>query len=686
MIMENEKIIKEINKENFLYNGELSKEEKEIFDILGIFPYKHQIEAFRALNKGKNVVLASPTGSGKTEAYLSYIIKNFKKNKKALILFPTKALARDQLMRLNSLRMYGITTEIYDGDTPSYKRSRIRQNLPSVLITNFDMLHFILLNNQKFKRFFDDLEFVVVDELHTYSGTFGTHVYYIIKRLKRLTKNLQFFSSSATIQNPKEFAEKIFNEKFLLVKGKGNRIIEHHLILPRDSYITHSLKIAEKSRKKTLIFANGHNSVERLGIIGKKMGLNIAVYRAGLNKRIREKIEEDFKKDKIRILATTSALELGIDIGSVENIILAGFPGTITQLKQRVGRARGRGKAFFVARDSPLDIYYYENENEYINGKEEKAYINTENEKIKNIHYLAMAKERVLMEKEIPDDVKEWALSNDYLKKIGLFFIPTPKALRLINKLNIRSFGRRIIIYEGNNIIGEREEAMAINELYEGAIYLHGGNIYVSEGIDLEKGIARVKRIGDVDYYTSPLTSKEIEIIEEYENKQFSGFSIHYGKINVSSSLYGFVVKETFSSKTIGKHEFIDPYEFNYDTFGFWLDLEEYTPEGLHAFEHIFIAMSHSLTGTDPKEIGGLSYNFGRMFVYEGVPEGNGATKVIFEEFEDILKKANNRLFSCKCEKGCPKCILDPMCGNDNKYLDKEEAKRISKILLENIK
>ncbi len=620
------------------------------------------------------------------------------------MIYPTKALSRDQLKRFYYLPIYGITLDIYDGDTPQGKRKKIRDNPPSLLITNFDMLHFILLNHKKFEKLFRNLEYVIIDEFHIYTGVFGSHVGNIIRRLKRLMKKaygkeVKFVVSSATVKNAKEFAESIVEEKFELVKGEGKSKKIHHLIVkPLDSYLSATIRIASLLDKKTLIFANSHGSVERLGIIARNSGLDLWVYRAGLSKKYREELEKKFKSSKNAIIASTSALELGIDIGSIEAVIMAGFAGKISSAKQRLGRAgrKGEGIAVFIARESPLDIYYAEHPELYIFKEAESCYANPSNPYILKPHLLAMAKENLLREEEVKGNEKlvEELVERKLLTKFGKFYSITKEGAIAVRKLSIRGVGENISIVdmEREEVIGQREKSLAISELFEGAIYLHGGKFFISKKLNLDEGKAYVVRYaGEENIYTKALVERNAEVLEEYANRKMGDLSLNMGRVRITTEVYGFLVKDVFSNSTIGEHSFETPYIAEMESNALWLDFEEIPSVGnfgdaLHGFEHVSIAMSPLLTGSDEKELGGISYSNGRMYIYEGIPGGVGLVDVLYKRFEELSLHTKNRLYECDCEDGCPKCIFDPMCGNDNRYLSKEGAKKLSSYILENIK
>lgn len=680
---------------------ELSDIVKQVFEFKGITRlYKHQADAIKLVREGKNIVVSSPTASGKTEVYLSEIVDAALKRQNSLILYPTKALSRDQLKKFQNFSLYGIDVKIYDGDTPDYQRKKIRDNNPRILITNVDMLHHILMNNRAFKCFFKNLKFVVIDEAHSYSGILGSHTANIFWRLKRICENkLQFILTSATVKNPKYFCGELIQEPVEEIRGSSTKHAKiKHLMISEEhqSYITTTLEFIRGLNKKSLIFGNSHSVVERLSFFGQQANIPIKVYRSGLTYDKRKELENEFKKGKINYLATTSALELGLDIGDVDAVVLAGYPGTITRVRQRIGRAGREGQealAVFIAKENPLDQYYIDNPDDYLNGSPESCFINPENSKIKRTHILAAARDKLLNKTEIENFQEEIKKLEDkgLIKKWANFYSPTHNAIPILNSLNLRGIGETLKIYDSGSekLVGERELSIGLGELFEGAIYLHAGRPYVSEELNLKDKKVYISPITrELNEFTFPLSNKDISIVEELEKREISDFPISFGKIHVIKSIYGFRIKDSQRGTVLGENTFKEPYSTEYDSYSFWIDLEalshniEDFGSGLHAFEHITISMVPALVGCDVKELGGLSYPSGTVFIFDSLPEGSGITSQVFKNFEEICTMAYDRLTKCKCDSGCPKCIFDPSCGNDNRFLNKNSANEILRAVL----
>jgi len=672
---------------------------KDVMEARGISKfYKHQVEAIALVRKSKNIVVRAPTASGKSEIYLLPLAEASLKGKRSLVIYPTKALSRDQLARFQEFSMLGVRTAVYDGDTPGHERDKIRTQMPHNILTNMDMLHHMLMNERKFVELWRTLAFVVVDEIHTYSGSFGSHACNILRRLKRVCAKhkakLQFIFCSATIANAREFAELLGEEKFTLVDAKyaPTAEIHHKLVVPEDSFVMESIGEArgllEKRARNVLIFGNSHNVVERLGLLAHDKGLNLKPYRAGLSYDMRRELENKFRSGKIRALAATSALELGVDIGSVDAVILCGFPGTITRVRQRIGRAgrrSGKADAVYVARESPLDIWYAEHPDKYLYGEPEHCYLNADNEGTLKVHVLAMAKDYPLEEKELSEHQRtafDGLVREDLLRPFAARWIPTREGLKALRAVSMRGMGRSVRIYslDEKKFIGRHARFRAIVELFEGAIYLHGGQKYVSEGLDLVKGVATVRKIPrEMHEFTRALRERNAKVVETYESRRLPHITLNYGRVHIVDEVHGYVVKDYLRNVVVDRHEFTEPLSEEFDTYAVWAEFDEHVSrgvkefsDGLHAAEHISIAMIPALTGADSNELGGISYPDGTMFIYDGVPQGSGLARVVYENFEKIQEMAHQRLKDCPCNKGCPRCILDPHCGNDNHHLSKK--------------
>ncbi|OIO23364.1 hypothetical protein AUJ13_03640 [Candidatus Micrarchaeota archaeon CG1_02_49_24] len=723
-------------------DSQIDEVTRQVLALRGIEKlYRHQANAIALIEKGENIVISAPTASGKSEIFIIPAVKAALLGKCTLILYPTKALARDQEERIKRFSLLGARCGAYDGDTPQAQRDRIVFDRTPIIVTNVDMLHHMLMHSRRFAYFFENLKYVVIDEVHCYTGTFGAHVHNVMKRLKRVVNRmkhgrlkisnedvktsaaadarkdmktesqLRFICCSATIGNAGEFAEALLGETFQAMSTTGRASdMCHYLIYSQEvGVFSTTAAVAEKLPGKFLVFANSHRTAELLNIYARRLGLRTAIYRSGFDDKYRRNVEKEFKDSGdrgLKGLVTTSALELGMDIGDVGSVILCGYPGRLTRVRQRLGRAGRRGQTgygIYIARENPLDLFYFENTDEYVGGHAEKCYLNPTNEEIATAHLLAMMKDYPLTIDELNDEPQAQTLLEKLVgQKLALNFrkvyIPTSRGNELLRGLGLRSVGRRVDIFEGDRQIGFREMPMAINELFEGALYLHAGETYRVESLDLKGGIARVARmLEETEYYTKALHTKDADplksLVARKSGNGANALELNYGKVHMCDSVNGFAIKEIGSNLKVGEKHFDSGEELTheYDTNALWFDVPEGCggelgtedfSQGLHALEHIMIALLPTLTTCDPNEIGGISYPSGRVFIYEGVHGGNGIVRAAFGGFGQLLERAGERLGKCPCKEGCPACILDANCGNDNHYLNKHTGLKIAEFLL----
>jgi DEAD/DEAH box helicase domain-containing protein len=679
--------------------------------------YTHQAETIEAVRAGRSVILCAPTASGKTEAYLVPAVEAALQGRRTLLLFPTKALARDQLARFTELEPLGVRAAVYDGDTPEKERRSIREDLPQLVLTNPDMLHLMLLGSRSFRAMWETLGLLVLDDVHVYTGAFGGHVAQILKRLRRICavrgSRLQVVACSATIHNPAEFALGLLSQHLKVVRGEARRSpVLHRIVNPpyvgtdrRESYLTRTLRTMEElleERRKVLVFANAHVSAEALALMASERGLDrVAVYRAGLLDRDRRELEAKFRAGELRVLVTTSALELGIDIGAVDAVVLAGYPGSATRVRQRIGRAGRQGQealAVLVARDNPLDQYFVDHPHEYVAGEPESAYVHAQSPEIARPHLVAFVR-------DLPDEadwIERFFTDGEVLLAQAVAeglvtqrdsdgrWVPTREGIARVYHLNLRGAGARVRILDldRDEVIGDRERHQAMLELFPGALYLHGGRRHRVMFLDLERDVAGVRSAAGEHVRTTALFDRDAEIVEPLAERICYDAPLGFGRIRITTTVHGYLRRDLHRGKILGRRELAEPLSFELETQGLWMDFPDRVSaglafaEGLHAVEHTSIHMLPVVTGADPTETGGLSYPSGRMYVYDGFPGGSGLTRVAHERFEEVLGKAFDRLAHCGCERGCPGCILDPQCGNANEHLDKAAGREILERLM----
>ncbi|MHA2407422.1 MAG: DEAD/DEAH box helicase [Candidatus Ranarchaeia archaeon] len=387
--------------------------------------YSFQEQAIQSIIDGKNTVIIAPTASGKTEAFILPIFqkildshskwggfRSIEREVQAVLMYPTKSLARDQYQKISHIGKHiGITVAVFDGDTPKKERLKIRKNPPDILLTNPDILNWHLRNpNSDLRAIINTAKYIVLDELHTYIGAFGSNVYFLIKRLERLLENAQFIGSSATISNPEDYAKQMFGSKVSIIKCQEGRNSPLHfaILLPKDqatsTSIVHAIQTLIKDKRKLLVFANTHRLAELINLLAQERGIYSAVHRAGLPVRYRNLVEQSFKSNELDVLVATPTLELGIDIGTVDGVISALV--SYTRLIQRIGRAGRKGQEsialLVLNKDDPISEFYSANPQVYLSDYD-PAYIEPRNERIAYHQILGACCDRPINNKEFSD-------------------------------------------------------------------------------------------------------------------------------------------------------------------------------------------------------------------------------------------------------------------------------------------
>jgi DEAD/DEAH box helicase domain-containing protein len=665
-----------------------------------------QEQAIGRIRRGENVLVVAGTSMGKTESFLAPVLERAQSNMTkcvALLIYPTKALAADQMDRIHRLtqNMFGVTFAKYDGDTGDSDRRRIMVSPPSIIITNPDMLH-LHLKDPWIQELLSSLKYIIIDEVHNYSGVFGSHVHYMIRRLKRFTsKDCQFVASSATIGNPKEFAELLFSEKFSLVTSdkdwKGRR--SHVMVAPLHSKYTEAVYLAEmlsRSGFKTIVFADSHLSSELVKSIADERSLKMGIHRSGLLREHRTLVEKAFKEGQLKTVVATPTLEQGIDIGDLDSVVLMKIPPTFTRYIQKVGRAGRRGKEsgiFLIVGDDPISNYYADNPNEFYKSTPEPAYIDPENPEVMKRQIVSMAYDQPLSpsdEERLNNEVKSSSkvisrlLAEGYLERTKRnVLIATRKGAELYQATKLRGTGEDVRIYTmENKYIGDRGLPMAARELHPEAIYLHGGTQY--RVMDFNPRRAVVEQLPyRSKYFTMARYHSDLDDFEpELKRKAFKA-EIVYGSGTIRHIVDGYYEKDKATEKTVAENDLEKTIVFDFPTkiINFSLPLRStWTPtqsgSATHAAEHILISAGVTLTGADQAEMGGISYPDGSIIIYDGAFGGSGLTRLLYDRMERDFQRGAEMLASCKCkrEDGCPKCTYSPYCGNNNKYLSKKGA------------
>ena len=689
--------------------------------------YRFQEEAIVNILRGNNTVIIAPTASGKTEAFCIpilqkiYDLKNqlnsnivkfsYNQNKfdvrqiKAVFVYPTKALARDQLSKIMEYsNNMDIVVKIFDGDLNANEKQNLYEFPPDIVLTNFDSIHYHLLNNTKLIKLLNTLEFLVVDEVHSYTGIFGSNVHYIIKRLERIINNkkLQLIACSATLPNVKEFCDLLFSRDMEIVNGKGKKGDTNFAILYPSLRSNKSLviELIKKTTKnhKTLVFSNSHLSAELIAYTSSKQGIKIGIHRAGLLPKNRKMVENSFKNGMIDVISSTPTLELGIDIGDVDAVISNLVP--INRLLQRLGRAARKGQegyAFLTLGNDPISQYYKNHPADYF-VDEEIPYIDPFNPIIMENQVLAMCIDRPISKLESKDYLE--TLSKLERKELVIFsngkYIPNSEKHTVLKNYSIRGIGNDVDIILNGKIVGNRNLPQALEELHDDAIYFLSGRRYKVKKLIIDEKTER--NFADIDkiplnypYYTKSIMEEYPEVIEIFEEKEIFGIKLKYCSLNIYKKVLGYSNIEIGKEINQGKKVFFnDPITYTYTTKGFIFrvpspieilkmasEKEKVEASGYHATEHVLIEGSSMLTGGASQDIGGISLgDTGMIVIHDGSIGGNGASKSLFDKFELAITRAHSILIECPCvnDDGCPRCTYSYRCGNNNEYLHKKAA------------
>lgn len=692
--------------------------------------YLHQAQALERLKFGDNIIVATPTASGKTLIYNLAALNTSLEDPttRSLYIFPLKALEQDQLRVtktwIRALGMEGrLEAAIYDGDTPAYRRKKLRESPPQVLITNPDMVHLSILPfHQQWKELFENLRFVVLDEVHTYKGIFGSHIVQVLRRLNRICRAYgtqpQFIALSATIANPGEFAQRLTGLPFSVIEESGAPRTGRHVIFvnPTESpytVATYLFREAIACGFKTIAFTQARKITELIHtwLVNEDPDLakRVSSYRAGFLPEERRQIERRLASGEMDGVISTSALEMGIDIGELDVCILIGYPGTIIQTWQRGGRVGRQGRdslLILVAQPDALDQYFMRNPDRFFQSGYEKAIVDPENRVVLKGHLACAAAELPLKAEgdlfsvngEIKELIEEMEVQRMLLRSASGEEWYSPKA-RPQRDVDIRATGESFtIIEEGTKkIVGQNSGVRTFTECHEGAIYLHRGEHYLVTRLDLEQRDVWVKRVS-TNYYTRARSDKETEILKVKRSRPIGNSIVRLGRLRVTERITGYEKRRITGQELLGVYPLdLPPIEF--ETVGIWLEIEDFVRKGvedrglhfmggIHAAEHAIIALFPLFALCDRDDVGGISIPFhpqvgkAAIFVYDGHPEGVGLAERAYEVLEDLLEAALSTIESCDCEAGCPGCIHSPKCGSGNKPLDKKAAVIIISALL----
>jgi DEAD/DEAH box helicase domain-containing protein len=706
-------------------------------------PWTHQIEAASLAPSGRHVVISTGTASGKSLSYQLPVLTTLAGDDRACALYlsPTKALGADQLRAVSSLDIPGVRAASYDGDTPMAERDWVRAHARWVF-TNPDMLHRgILASHARWSRLFRRLAYVIVDECHGYRGVFGSHVALLLRRLQRVARHYGsepvFVLASATMAAPAEFAERLTAQECAPVVAdaspRGARTValwepplledlsgENGAPVRRSAGAEAGRILAELviEGARTLAFVRSRRGAELTALgarrilaeVDAKLAEQVAAYRAGFLPEERRKLERALLSGELLGVATTNALELGVDIAGLDAVVLAGYPGTLASFWQQAGRAGRAGDdalVVFVARDDPLDTYLVHHPAAILESPVETAVLDPANPYVLAPQLACAAAELPLTARELGTfggdaarGVLDALVADGVLRRRPSGWYWTSRD-RPQHEVDIRgSGGEQIAVVESDTsrLMGTVDRGSACATVHPGAVYLHQGSSYVVDELDLEAGIALV-HAEDPEWTTSAREIADITVLTTQERVDYGGVSVCLGDVAVSSQVVGFLRRRP--SGEILDHVPLDLPEQTLATRAVWYTVSAELlgtgeegdrapggaglepariPGALHAAEHAAIGLLPLFATCDRWDIGGVSTALhadtgeATVFVHDGHPGGAGFADRGFAALVPWLATTREAIVSCECPAGCPSCVQSPKCGNGNDPLDKAGA------------
>ena len=696
--------------------------------------YSHQAEAFERIMQGKNVVIVTPTASGKTLSYNLPVFQTILTNPeaRALYLFPTKALSQDQVKETQDLikkLKADIKSFTFDGDTPADIRRTIR-SAGHIVVTNPDMLHQgILPHHTLWIKLFENLKFVVLDEIHAYRGVFGSHLANLMRRLKRICAFYgtapQFICSSATIANPKELAEQLIGDTVDLIDNNGaprgkkhfifyNPPVVHRELGLRRSVVNEVKQIVRKllpTGAQMIVFARSRLRVEILLTYLREMAGQLKVnpnlvrgYRGGYLPKERRQIENGLKKGEIQVVVSTNALELGIDIGQLDISILAGYPGSIASTWQQAGRAgrrQGTSLTILVASSSPLDQYIIEHPEYFTEKNPETAQIDPDNLYILMSHLKCAAFELPFQEDEVfaPDITRQlldFLVEENVLRKTEdkYFWM---REIYPADEISLRNASPENVVIidtsDHNRVIGEIDLFSAPELVHKDAIYIHEGVQYHVDELDWDEKKAYVHQV-KVNHYTDAITKTNIKVLDVLEEEALNAYKKVYGELAVSRVTTGFKKIKFNTHENIGMGRVHLP-EMEMQTSALWWEFDErlfvdpyfqesVIGEGLKGIAYtlnnlipLYIMCDVNDISVVPMVRAPFSHR-PTIYVYDKYQGGMGLSKKLYEIDREVLKGVLQHIKSCACAHGCPSCTGPTL---ENTLFGKESAVKILETL-----
>ncbi|PRY59500.1 DEAD/DEAH box helicase domain-containing protein [Knoellia remsis] len=711
-------------------------------------PWSHQRAAMDLAHAGEHVVLSTGTASGKSLGYLvpslSAVIDGLDapngRGATVLYISPTKALAADQLARIEDLVLPGVRAATYDGDTPTDERRWIRDHA-QVVLTNPDLLHHSLLpGHQHWASFLRSLRYVVIDECHIYRGVFGAHVASVLRRLRRVCARYRseptFVLASATVSHPGAHASRLVGMPVAPVEEDGSprEAMTFALWEPpvvddaRRSATTEAAELLADlvaADVQTLAFARSRAGVEALASGARRRLAHVgavddptdarpdvsadgavAAYRGGYLPQERRELERALREGALRGLAATNALELGVDVSGLDAVLMAGWPGRRANLWQQAGRAGRSGReslAVFIAADDPLDTYLLDHPEAIFGAPVETTVVDPANPHVLAPHLAAAAHELPLTEADLPmfgtaaRGVLDVLVARGILRRrpTGWYWA---REDRPGDHVNLRGADSTVSIVErrSGRVVGTIDEASAHTQAHTGAVHVHQGDTYVVTDLDLDAATATVVR-GDPGWSTFAQSQSSFQILGTQRVEQWGEIEVCFGSVKVTTQVTSFL-RRLPSGEVIGTHP-LDLPERALVTRGVWwtmpLDLleeagieEAQVPGAAHAAEHAAIGLLPLVATSDRWDVGGVSTDLhpdtGKptIMVYDGYPGGAGFAERGHASFAEWVEATRDAVARCACERGCPSCVQSPKCGNGNEPLDKAAAVRLLDLVL----
>jgi len=705
-------------------------------------PWEHQAAAADLAWAGRSVVVATGTASGKSLAYLLPVLSSLLTEERATALYlsPTKALATDQLRAVRALNLMAVRAATYDGDTPREERDWVRRH-GRLVLTNPDMLHrAVLPRHSDFASFLRGLRYVVVDECHSYRGVFGSHVAQVLRRLRRVCARYGadpvFVLASATVSEPEVSAALLTGLPVTAVTedaaphGSTEFALWEPPLMPDYGGGENGAPVRRSATAetgdlladlvvegaRTLAFVRSRRGAESValgarravGEVAPSLVRRVAAYRGGFLPEERRELERRLQAGDLLGVAATSALELGVDVAGLDAVVLTGWPGTVASVWQQAGRAGRAGQqalAVFVARDDPLDTYLVHHPAALFGRPVEATVLDPRNPYVLEPHLCCAAAELPLTEADLalfgaPDEVR--LLLADLVRRGLLRSRPTGWfwTSRQRPDADLRGAGGppvRLVETGTGRLLGTVDASSSHSQAHTGAVYLHQGETYVVEQLDLDEAVALV-RADEPDYSTSARDVTDLRVVDALRTSSYDGVRVVFGSVDVTNQVVSFLRKRVGSGEVLGEEPLdLPPRQLRTRAVWYTVSAELLEQAGLgwsdvpgaaHAAEHAAIGLLPLFATCDRWDIGGVSTSLhedtglATVFVYDGHAGGAGFAERGYARAATWLQATRDAIASCECESGCPSCVQSPKCGNGNEPLDKDGAVRLLDVVL----